>query len=175
MGRDELSKRENWQYEAAIKAKKSETAFHIIMQAYLEGQDFEFIDKPKNLKGIYGTRTSGSPHGIVPEFMIRNKVTGKAIFIEVKRQQAAGNAHERACKYFTPGIIGAMRHHGKQPESVLPLWCVFTNGIAQDPNYRREIMFWFKGFEANVLLWKDLNDRDCVIDHFNKHILPMVS
>ena len=40
--------------------------------------------------------------------------------------------------------------------SVLPFWWLFTNWGADDERYVREIMHWFRGVEAHVLLWDDL-------------------
>ena len=94
------------------------------------------------------------------------------MFVEIKRQRAAGNAHERACKYMMPGILDAMRQVGNQPADVMPMWWVFTNGIATDPRYVQEIMFWFRGIEPNVLLWGDR--RSDVTAHFDQFIRPML-
>jgi hypothetical protein len=124
------------------------------------------------LAGIYGTGSGGRPHGIRPDYSIFNSETGRTVFVEVKRQRAAGNAHERACKYMMPGILDAMRRVGNQPADVIPMWWVFTNGIATDPRYVQEIMFWFRGIEPNVLLWGD-RESD-VTAHFDQFIRPML-
>ena len=62
------------------------------------------------------------PHGISPEFEIRNPANNKAVFVEIKRQKAEGNAHERACKYMMPGIVEEVRQAACQPKNVLPFW-----------------------------------------------------
>ncbi len=105
--------------------------------------------------------------------MIYNTRTGRAIFVEIKRQRAAGNAHERACKYFFPGIVASGQKLAKQPLDTLPFWWVFANGIAEDNRYIREIMHWFRGVEPHVLLWHPFTDST-LLDHFERHILPLV-
>jgi type II restriction enzyme MunI len=54
-------------------------------------------------------------HGIIPDFAIDNLKTKKPLYVEVKRQDGwvegkeksagRGNAHERSCKFFTPGLL----------------------------------------------------------------------
>jgi hypothetical protein len=152
----------------------AEDVFHAIMQFYLRGQGFERVKKPPDLKGIYGQRTTGNPHGIRPEYAVRHKASGRTIFVEIKRQRASGNAHERACKYFAPGIVESSRQIARLPEGTFPFWLIFTNGIATDPNYRREITHWFRGFEGHLLLWPSVDHHDALIDHFDTHIRPIL-
>ena len=146
----------------------------MIMKLHLGQTGLELVHKPVNLKSIYGERTTGNAHGIIPEFMIRNPATKRAVFIEIKRQRAAGNAHERACKYMMPGIVNALRDAGNQPPDVLPMWWIFTNGIAKNPDYRQAITFWFQGIGRNLLLWEDVKDPDPVIDHYENYIKGML-
>jgi len=142
------------------------------MREHLDETPFTGDDEPSDLEGIYGTGASGRPHGIKPDYAIRNAQNGRIVFVEIKRQGAAGNAHERACKYMMPGILNAMRQVGNQPDSVIPMWWVFTNGLAEAQRYEREIMFWFQGIERHVLLWGDR--RADVTEHFDRFIRPML-
>jgi len=107
--------------------------------------------------------------------MIRNPENGCAVFVEIKRQRPSGNAHERACKYMMPGIIKAMQEVGNQPPDVLPMWWIFTNGIAKDVNYRQAIAFWFRGIERHLTLWEDVKNPQPVIDHYENAIKPMLT
>ncbi len=130
--------------------------------------------KPRDLIGIYGVNPStGKPHGIAPDHGIYGP-DGRSIFVEIKRQRAAGNAHERACKYFAPGIIKSGREIAKQPDGVIPFWWIFAEGIAEDPRYVREITHWFQGVERHVLLLPR-PDEQALTDHFEKHILPLLT
>ena len=175
--RERLAGRGNWQEEASERGQAGEGSFEAVMRAHLEGAPFEVAAKPTDLAGIYGALTDARgrerPHGIRPDYAIRGVASGRTVYVEIKRQRAAGNAHERACKYLTPGILGAMREIGRHPPDAIPVWCVFTNGIATDPRYMQEIMFWFSGIEDNVLLW-DGGDPAAVTEHFERFIKPML-
>ena len=175
--RERLAARGNWQERASERGQTGERSFEAVMRAHLEGAPFEVVARPADLAGIYGTRTDTSgrerPHGIRPDYAIRGGASGRTVYVEIKRQRATGNAHERACKYLTPGILSAMREIGRHPPDAIPVWCVFTNGIATDPRYRAEIMFWFSGIEGNVLLW-DGGDPAALTEHFERYVKPML-
>ena len=57
-------------------------------------------------------------HGIYPDFAVDNLATVKSLYVESKRQDGwveggarkdeRGNAHERSCKFFTPGLLKIM-------------------------------------------------------------------
>ncbi len=173
MAREHLAGRANWQGKSAARGQGAEDVFHTIMDMHLEQSELTTEHKPKNLQAIYGERIAGNrtrPHGIHPEYVIRNQRTNRAIFVEIKRQRAEGNAHERACKYMMPGILASVREIAGQPESVIPFWWIFTNGIAKDKYYRQEITHWFKGIEGHFLLWQNVRERKPVVEHFEKHI-----
>lgn len=175
MAREHLEGREEWQGEAGARGMKAEDVFHIIMTLYLRETEFEVTKKPRSLQGIYGRHVrTGRSHGIIPESEIRNVRNGKMIWVEIKRQRAAGNAHERACKYFMPGIVESARNIGGHSEDVIPFWLIFTNGIATSPRYRQEILHWFCGREENLLLWESLSDREVIVEHFERHIKPLI-
>lgn len=178
MPREALSKRSKWQGEAGAKGRSAEDIFTVVMKMHLQNDNFELERQPSTLRGIYGERGKPGgrmrPHGIIPEFEIRNPANNKAVFAEIKRQKAEGNAHERACKYMMPGIVKAVRQAACQPQGVLPFWWIFTNGIASDEFYRQEISFWFQGYERNLLFWPQVRDPECVVEHFEQHIRPML-
>ena len=174
MAREHLSKRAKWQGLSLARGAGAEDVFGAVMEMHLRDSHIEATRKPKDLKGIYGESVKGNPHGIEPEYALHNTRNGKRIYVEMKRQQDAGNTHERACKYFMPGIVESMRVIAKQPPPIVPVWCVFSNGIARSPRYRQEISHWFKGYEAHFLLWKKLQDYQAIVDHFENHIKPLL-
>ena len=177
MAREHLAHRKEWQGKGVARGHAAEDVFSVIMSMHLNGTSFLAEHKPKDLAAIYGERTrarKARPHGIWPEYAIRNEANGKSIYVEIKRQRASGNAHERACKYMMPGIVFSAREIAQQPEAVIPFWWIFTNGIASDPHYRQEIMHWFQGIERHVLLWQNVRDQTAVIDHFENHIKPLL-
>jgi len=113
MAREHLEGRRPWQDLAGTRGSTAEDVFCVIMESHLEGTAYTGVHKPKDLEGIYGTRSGKDgrvrPHGIHPEYAIQNTNTGKSIYVEIKRQRAAGNAHERACKYMMPGVLASAR------------------------------------------------------------------
>ncbi|MBC6440237.1 MAG: MunI family type II restriction endonuclease [Rhodospirillales bacterium] len=178
MAREHLEGRKPWQDLAGSRGAVAEDVFSVIMEAHLENTGFSTVHKPKDLAGIYGRRTGKDGrsrlHGIHPEYAIKNTTTGKSIYVEIKRQRAAGNAHERACKYMMPGILASARKIARQKADVVPFWWVFTNGLAKDRYYRQEIAHWFQRIEGHCLFWPKLRERQVVIEHFEKHIRPLL-
>ena len=169
MAREHLEERDNWQDDANRRGQTAELEFSDVMRDHLAGTSFSIEDKPRELATIYGRN-----RGIHPDHALRNRDTNKSIYVEIKRQRARGNAHERACKYMMPGILLSSRRHAKQPNDVIPVWWVFTGGIATNDRYRREIMHWFLGVEHHVLLWKDRSEASHVTDHFDRHIRQLL-
>ena len=119
--------------------------------------------------------------GVSPDFAIKNTRTGKILFGEIKRQDGwvegkepsagRGNAHERMCKLFTPGLIKKYREaSGITDTAVLPFWVVLEGDITRDPKRNREIAFWFDKYDKNFFMWRpQMTDQD-LVDHFNKHL-----
>ncbi|WP_418903389.1 MunI family type II restriction endonuclease [[Ruminococcus] torques] len=59
-----------------------------------------------------------------------------------KPSAGRGNAHERMCKLFTPGLIKAYRQIGGITDpDILPFWVVLEGDITRDPKRNREIAF----------------------------------
>ena len=153
---------------------EAEAAFNAIMRKYVIGTGYEYESQPDDLNAIYGSPPqSQRPHGIRPDAVIRSMKTRRAVFVEVK-QQTVGNAHDRACRYFTPGIIGSSQVIANQPKDMIPFWWVFTGKLASEPGYVQEIKHWFLGVEGHLLLWQSTQDDKPVIDHFEQYIRPML-
>ena len=121
--------------------------------------------------------------GVSPDFAIKNKKTGKILFGEIKRQDGwvegkepsagRGNAHERMCKLFSPGLIKAYREHsGINDLEILPFWIVLEGDITRDPKRNREIAFWFQEYTKNYYMWRDTNDIGDLLDFFENNLLP---
>ena len=133
-------------------------------------QEKEFIDsdfrvraKPRELKDIYSKIKLSEEvlaaiynpdeiwtHGVVPDYAIDNIKTKKTLYVEGKPRNAGrGNAHERSCKFFTPGLLRILREHGKLGNDVLPFWVVFQGDIARDPKRVREVTCWYAEYSAH--------------------------
>lgn len=120
--------------------------------------------------------------GIKMDFAIRNKKNGKVLFGEIKRQDGwvettnmqagRGNAHERSCKYFTPGLLRVIQKESKLSDDILPFWIVMVGDITRDPRRNREIAFWFQEYTKNYYMWRDTKDVGDMLDFFENNLLP---
>ena len=119
--------------------------------------------------------------GVSPDFSIKNKRTGKILFGEIKRQDGwvenkdpsagRGNAHERMCKLFTPGLIKKYREvSGIMNDEILPFWVVLEGDITRDPKRNREIHFWFDTYDKNFFMWRPQMGNEELIYHFNTYL-----
>ncbi|PJG83087.1 MunI family type II restriction endonuclease [Caviibacterium pharyngocola] len=199
MASNELRKRSNWQTISGRKALKTEDMFTTALQNALNAvypDQFEVISHPKNfttiyseqqlpqdvLNEIYNVDTSKYRWGIRMDFAIKNKLNGKTLFGEIKRQDGwveeldpsagRGNAHERSCKYFTPGILDLLRKESKiESQDILPFWLVLVGNITRDPKRNREIAFWYKGYEKNFYMWRNTEDIGSMLDFFENNLL----
>lgn len=131
------------------------------------------------------TKRNGKPKyawGISMDFAVRNLKSGKTLYGEIKRQDGwvettdmaagRGNAHERSCKYFTPGLLNTIRAKSGISEEILPFWIVLVGDITRDPRRNREIAFWFQGYEKNFYMWRDQEDIGDLLDFFENNLLP---
>ncbi len=190
--------RKKWQDYGGKRATIAEYSFYEVFNALFKDTPLELIKKPnkfnkiyisqpldaEEIKAIYVPAEKIVRHGIQPDCIIRNNDSGKEIYVEIKRQDGwvenkkrsagRGNAHERFCKYFTPGLLKIMRQESNIAEPNLPFWIVFQGDITRDICHVREIRFWFDGNKANVTFWRNIHDPQSLIDHFFKYILPLL-
>jgi hypothetical protein len=141
---------------------------------------------PQEIKEIYTPSKNITKHGINPDGLIINKNTGKKIYVEIKRQDGwvegkertagRGNAHERLCKYFTPGLLSLLRADTTiTDDNSLPFWIIFVGDITRDPCRVREIRYWFtEKYSAHVFFWRDTTNPDPILTHFDTHIDPIL-
>jgi Type II restriction enzyme MunI len=155
MGSNHNRIRKKWQDYGGSNAVKAENTFFDCFSQVFEGTNYSIISKPKDfqnlyitvslsdevLKEIYNPINLISRHGVFPDYAIENKITNKRIYVEVKRQDGwvenkrrsdgRGNAHERSCKFFTPGLISTLREKSGIKEPALPFWTVFIGDITE--------------------------------------------
>ena len=173
--RQRLSIRDVWQNYSTKQGLAAEDLVIAVLRDHVSSDDALLVQpKPTDLAGIYGQTATGRPHGIRPEFVIKHTLTGKSIWGEVKRQNNRGNAHERAAKYFAPGIVASAQEIGKLSVNVFPFWLIFMNGIADDARYRQEISHWFKGIDRHLFLWTGERDASALVEHFDRNIKPLL-
>ena len=199
MGTKELRKRDIWQDSSGGKAGVAEKNFYDVFLKEFEGTDFTIHPKPqefshiyvdielskKELSEIYTPGIEIKKHGISPDYIIANNKTKKRLYVEVKRQDGwvegkkrsagRGNAHERSCKYFTPGLLKILREKGKIGDDILPFWIVFQGDITRDPCRVREITCWFDKHSAHFFMWRNSADGASLINHFNKKLKHLLT
>ena len=167
------------------------------------GTEYKISDHPKDLKHLYedvhlsektlsqifnpdeAAMKNAKRRGwcVSPDFSIINTYTGKILFGEIKRQDGwvegkkpsagRGNAHERMCKLFSPGLIKAYRKIGGITDtSILPFWVIFEGDITRDPKRNREIAFWFDEYDKNFFMWRPGMEGSFLVEHFNLYLKP---
>ena len=198
MGTNELRKRDIWQDASGAKAAIAEYSFFKVFQSAFIGTNFKIREKPqefntiyvnfplskKTLSEIYNPLIPIKKHGIAPDYAIEHIKSGKVLYVEVKRQDGwvegkprsagRGNAHERSCKYFTPGLLNVLHKKSRILKDALPFWTVFQGDITRDPCRVREITCWFGKYTNHYFFWRDTKDPSQLIDHFDqnlKHLL----
>lgn len=197
MGKLELSARDNWENESGQKASSAEQNLYEIFDDAFKNTKYKLHKKPKHLKKLYSsvqldkktTKEIFNPNidfskklwGVFLDFAIENTETGKILFGEIKRQDGwvegkkpsagRGNAHERLCKLFTPGLLNAYRKIGGiNSDDILPFWVVFEGDITRDPKRVREITFWFDKYYMNFFMWRPGVSGKYLLKHFNKYL-----
>lgn len=199
MGSEANRLRKKWQDYSGKNAGVAENDFYRAFQTVFKDTEYQIRAKPNEfnniyvevelpkhvLQEIYVPKGKIERHGIRPDYAIDNIKTNKTIYIEVKRQDGwveggkrsdgRGNAHERSCKYFTPGLLKLLREHGNLRNDVLPFWVVFQGDIARDPCRVREITLWYDEHIGHYFFWRDTNNPEKLFIHFDKFIAPLLA
>jgi hypothetical protein len=198
MGSDANRLRKKWQDYSGKNASKAENDFFMVFQILFEDTEFNIRKKPtefskiyidvelstQELSEIYTPEEPIDKHGVFPDYAIDNTETKKTIYVEVKRQDGwvegktradgRGNAHERSCKFFTPGLQKILRQKGNLGNDVLPFWTVFQGDITRDPCRVREITLWYEEFTAHYFFWRNTTQPQTLINHFIDKIRPLL-
>lgn len=198
MGSDANRLRKKWQDYSGKNAGIAENDFFNVFQIVFQDTEYQIRPKPNEfsnlyvdveldenvLHEIYVPYEPITRHGVWPDYAIDNTRTKKTIYIEVKRQDGwveggkrsdgRGNAHERSCKFFTPGLLKVLREHGNLGDDILPFWVVFQGDITRDPCRVREITLWYDDYIGHYFFWRDTNNPEKLINHFEEFIAPLL-
>lgn len=158
--REELSERNpNWVNDAAIAGRNGEIDIMVLLKSYLP--ENEYIVEKKGKRCSIRKPTGGS---YILDIAITNISTGLTILIEVKRQHARGNAHERAYKYHPgTGICYYIRMMRKI--NYYPIITIFTGEMATTPKYVNEITMQYSNTPGAAFLFgSDTNALMSFID-----------
>lgn len=197
MKQNKLKYRSSWQRQNQNHIGSLEWNLYNYLNAFLVDTDYQVIFKPQDLRKIY-TNVNLNPelekqiyqplkpinaHGLVIDYLIINQKTNKRIYIELKKQSGwvegkksaagRGNAHERGCKFFAPGLIKTLQEKTKIVDpNFLPFVIIYAGDISCDPKRVREITFWFDQFIDNYWFWSDQNDLSALKNYLFKKVLP---
>jgi hypothetical protein len=199
MGSDANRLRRKWQDYSGKNGAVAEKNFFDFFNEIFQDTEYKirkhpdefklfYVDYPlpeKDLQEIYNPSKPITKHGFVPDFAIDNLDTNKTIYIESKRQDGwveggkrsdgRGNVHERSCKFFTPGLLKALRQKsGITVENALPFWVIFQGNITRDPCRVREITCWYDGYPGHYFFWRDTTNPEDLLNHFIKYIKPLL-
>ncbi len=198
MGSSANRLRKKWQDYAAHNAETAEKDFFVSFNALFNGTEYRIRRYPKEfsnlyvgvkldkqtLSEIYNPDEPITRHGVFPDYAIDNTETNKTIYVEVKRQDGwvegkkrsagRGNAHERSCKFFTPGLLKVLRQYGNLGDDKLPFWTVFLGDITRDPCRVREITLWYDKYTSHYFFWRNSKNADSLIEHFITKIKPIL-
>lgn len=142
---DNLSNRNTkWVSEARKIGDNGESSIEHALRAALPST-YEVISKPRVLAKVYGT------HGVIPDLMVKNTVTGKCLFIEKKAGNNGGNAHERAYKYLSPALQQVTKAKCKTVDN--PFVFVFSGKTFFKEKYQQEIDMILGHIPNNYLIW----------------------
>lgn len=198
MGSDHNRIRRKWQDYSGNNAALAEASFYENFNSMFDGTEYSIRSKPKEFRNIYvnynldpqtiaeiyNPEEDINKHGVLPDYAIDNTKTKKTIYIEVKRQDGwvegktraagRGNAHERSCKFFTPGLLRILRDASGISAPALPFWTVFQGDITRDPCRVREITCWYDNFTAHYFFWRQAPNPDLLFYHFDERIAPLL-
>lgn len=104
--------------------------------------------------------------GCVPDVKITCLANGHAYFVECKAQNDAGNAHERACKFATPSMIGAMQR--KMGISYHPIGYLFSGDLITKKKYVLELQLSFDFASEHMVLWPKTRPATQLVQWFEK-------
>jgi hypothetical protein len=199
MGSNHNRLRRKWQDYSGRKAAIAEDSFYGCFNAVFPDTDYRIRKKPKEFRDIYcnvilpeeergqifNPEVEISRHGVSPDYAIDNLATKKTIYVEVKRQDGwveggvradgRGNAHERSCKYFSPGLLKTLRQKSGIAAPALPFWTVFQGDITRDPCRVREITFWYDTFRPHYFFWRQAPNPGLLFRHFDKYIADLLN
>jgi hypothetical protein len=136
----------------------SESNFVEIATRCLDPERYVVEASPADLRNIFIERADGQgPLGVLPEASITSRTTGRKLFVEVKKQGAAGNAHERAYKHHTVQFYKQLK--ARYGWSYHPYVTIFCESLAELPRYAIQIRgliepdqyFLWTGYEPDSL------------------------
>jgi hypothetical protein len=133
--------------------------------------DVYFDPITKRFMKMMAKKATEARLGMIPDGLIRNKVTGKAHILEEKHQNNAGNAHERGYRYDTEKIRSLVQT--KLGLTCQPVSWIFAGSMTEDIKYILEIQAHLPE-NHYVLIKSSDNAEEVLIDWFEGVIRPLL-
>lgn len=133
--------------------------------------DVYFDPSTKRFMKMMAKKATEARLGMIPDGLIRNKVTGKAHILEEKHQNNAGNAHERGYRYDTENIRSLIQQ--RLGTSAQPVSWIFAGSMTEDIKYILEIQAHLPE-NHYVLVKSSDNAEEVLIDWFEEVIRPLL-
>jgi hypothetical protein len=133
--------------------------------------DVYFDDEKQRFMKMGAKKATEARLGMIPDGMIRNKITGKAHLLEEKHQNNAGNAHERGYRYDTEKIRTAIQQ--RLGTDAQPVSWIFAGTMTEDTKYILEIQAHLPE-NHYVLIKSNDNAEEVLIDWFEEVIRPLL-
>jgi hypothetical protein len=139
----------------------------------LDKNVYEVIKKPKDLSkwfhNINRQKNERTFWGIIPDFSIQRLDSKLKIFLEVKKQEDKGNAHERACKHYTTQFTKSFKDFMFQNYDIKynfhPFFTIFCDELATKKQYTIKSEYFIES--DHYLNWADYN-KDLFTNFLNK-------
>ncbi len=133
--------------------------------------DIYFNETTKRFMKWNGKSWTVAKLGMTPDIQLRNKVTNKSHLIELKKQNDAGNAHERACRYNTRKMYETLQKRlGVTGE---PVSWIFTGSMTEHKKYILELNAHLPDNHYIMLKSTD-NTEDVLKEWVTRTILPLL-
>jgi hypothetical protein len=110
----------------------------------LDPAKYEVRKNPRDLARIFDDH-----YGVTPEASITSLKTGRAFFVEVKKQGDRGNAEERAMKHHTVQFYKTLKDYFGYPYH--PYVTVFCESLAVNPRYTVKFRYYLE--QGQYFLW----------------------
>ena len=133
--------------------------------------DFWYDETKKTFLKFNGKSWTPARLGMIPDGLIRNKLTGKGHLLEEKKQNDMGNAHERAYRYDTEKIRKILQE--KLETTGQPVSWIFTGSMTESQKYILEIAAHLPD-DHYVLLKSTDTKEEVLISWFNRVIKPLL-
>jgi hypothetical protein len=135
--------------------------------------DIWYDGEKKSYMRQYSKTARKAKETFILDVGIQHIPSGRRYVVECKHQSDAGNAHERACKYMSPGMIELIQD--TLGVEYHPIGYIFEGSLADEGSYRREILICAgKKLGQHVHFIRDGHGHAELRDWFDRVVRPLL-